>query len=216
MRIILIRHYKTHSNHRGRILGWGDSPPYPDWKSDVDYIGESLHEADIRFDAAYSSDLNRSRQTAQILAASFGVSEVTGIPEFKEINYGKLQKRRKSWVAKKYPLHKKDPDMVYPDGESFRQMQQRSLRYIKRLVSEYPRQCILLVSHAGVIRGLISHFLGLEYADCLEQNVSHRYIGDFQFEGARCKRYQELGKLSGFVTDGMIQVPFLCPDVSGM
>jgi broad specificity phosphatase PhoE len=216
MRFILVRHYKTQSNHRGRILGWGDSPPHEDWKSDVEYIGESLHEADIRFDAAYCSDLNRSRQSAQILAESFGISEVTSIPEFKEIKYGKVQTRRKSWVAQKYPLHKKDPDMVYPDGESFRQMQQRSVRYVDRLVSEYPQQCILLVSHAGVIRGLISHFLGLEYADCLKQYVSHRYIGDFQFEGTRCKHYQELGKPSGFVTGGMIQLPFLCPEVSGL
>ena len=215
MRIILVRHYKTQSNHRGRILGWGNSPPHPDWKSDVDFIDVELHKAGIRFDAAYSSDLTRSRQTAQILAESFGVSEVTGIPEIKEINYGKVQRRCKSWVAQEYPLHKKDPDMVYPDGESFRQMQQRSVGYVTRLASEYPEQCVLLVSHAGVIRGLISHFLGLEYADCLTQNIPHRYIGDFQFEGARCRHYQELGKLSGFVTGGMIRLPVSCAHVSG-
>ncbi len=62
-----------------------------------------------------------------------------------------------------------------------------------------------------MIRGLVSHFLGLNYADHLKHKISHRYIGDFLLEGNTCVRYDELGKLSGFVRDGVIQVPFECP-----
>jgi len=115
------------------------------------------------------------------------------------------------WVADHYPKHKKDPDLVYPEGESFRQMQQRSVSYLSSLAKTHPDQTVLIVVHAGVIRGLVSHFLGLKYADNLKHRISHRYIGDFRFEGESCVRYDELGKPSGFVRDGVFEIPFSCP-----
>jgi broad specificity phosphatase PhoE len=214
MRVILTRHYQTQSNVEGRILGWGDSPPHRDWKVNVDFIDSRLHENDLDFDAVYSSDLKRARQTAKIFAGSFGIPNVIAIPELKEINYGNVQKKKKSWVGEHYPQHKKDPDLVYPDGESFRQMQQRSVEYLSSLAATHPRQTVLIVSHAGVIRGIISHFLGLEYALSLKHSVSFRYIGDFLFDGENCLSYDELGKPSGFVQDGVIEIPFTVPVAS--
>ena len=211
MRVILTRHYQTQSNAEGRILGWGNSQPYHDWKDNVDFIDTRLHENGINFDAIYSSDLERARKTAKIYAGSFGIPDVIAIPELNEINYGKLQAKKKSWVTGHYPQHKKDPDLVYPDGESFRQMQQRSVEYLSSLLAAHPRQTILIVSHAGVIRGLVSHFVGLEYTDSLKHSISFRYIGDFLFNGNNCVRYDELGKPSGFVRDGVIEIPVSRP-----
>lgn len=207
MRVILIRHYQTVSNAEGRILGWGNSPPCPDWKADVDFIDNRLQEYGVSFDAVYSSDLERARQTAKTHAGSFGIADVVAIPELKEINYGKLQTRKKSWVTEHYPQHKKNPGFVYPDGESFLQMQQRSVQFLSSLTLAHPELTILIVSHAGVIRGMVSHILGLEYASSLKHRISFRYIGDFQFEGSDCVRYDELGEPSGFVCDGVIKVP---------
>jgi len=211
MRVILIRHYQTQSNAEGRILGWGNSPPYHDWKDNVDFIDTRLHENGINFDDIYSSDLERARNTAKFFAASFAIPDIIGIPELNEINYGKLQTKKKSWVSGHYPQHKKDPDLVYPDGESFRQMQRRSVGFVSSLVATHPQQTVLIVSHAGVIRGIVSYFLGLEYADSLKHSVSFRYIGDFLFNGNNCVRYDELGKPSGFVRDGVIEIPVSRP-----
>ena len=208
MRIILIRHFKTQTNKDGRILGWGDSPPCEDWRVDFDYVDALLTEQGVNFDAVYSSDLERSRETAKLHARVLGISTVNSSAELNEVNYGKLQQKRKSWVGDNYPKHKKDPDMVYPGGESFRQMQQRSVRFLSSLVEANPRQSALVVAHAGVIRGLISHFLGLEYADNLERRIPFRYIGDFLFKGKHCVRYKELGRPSGFVRDRIIKIPF--------
>ena len=207
MRIILTRHFQTQSNAAGRILGWCDSPPVPGWKADVDFIGNRLQASSVGLDAIYSSDLERTRLTAMTYAELFGISEVIAVPELKEINYGKLQTRKKSWVYEHYPQHKESPDLVYPDGESFRQMQQRSVQFISSLVLEHPERSVLIVSHAGVIRGIVSHFLDLNYAASLKHGIPFRYIGDFRFEGKNCVRYDELGKASGFVRDGAIKVP---------
>jgi broad specificity phosphatase PhoE len=141
-------------------------------------------------------------------AEALGGPEVIAVPELKEINYGKLQTKDKSWVYREFPRHKKDPDLVYPDGESFRQMQQRSIRFISSLAVTHPRQTVLIVSHAGVIRGVISGYLGLEYAASLKQKIPFRYIGDFLFTGENCTRYDELGKPSGFVRADGLEIPY--------
>ena len=207
MRAIITRHYKTLINAAEEILGWGDSPRHSGWKADVEYVSTQLQERGINFDAVYSSDLERARQTAMFHAKRFGIHIIHDTPALNEVNYGKLYKKKKKWVAEHYPQYKKDPDFVYPEGESFRQMQQRSVAFISSLAKAAPQQTVLIVAHAGVIRGLVSHFLGLNYADNLKHKISHRYIGDFLFNGETCVSYDELGKLSGFVHDGIIDVP---------
>ena len=211
MRAIITRHYKTIINASDQILGWGDSPRDKGWRADVEYVSTRLQEHGVSFDAVYSSDLERSRQTAMFHAKRLGIHLIHDTPALNEVNYGKLYKKKKKWVADHYPKHKKDPDLVYPEGESFRQMQQRSVSYLSSLAKTHPDQTVLIVIHAGVIRGLVSHFLGLNYADNLKHRISHRYIGDFRFEGESCVRYDELGKPSGFVRDGVIEIPFSRP-----
>jgi broad specificity phosphatase PhoE len=208
MRVFLTRHYQTQSNYAGRVLGWGNSPPRPGWEADVNFITRRLRETGVSLDAIYSSDLERARRTAMTYAEALGGPEVIAVPELKEINYGKLQTKDKSWVYREFPRHKKDPDLVYPDGESFRQMQQRSIRFISSLAVTHPRQTVLIVSHAGVIRGVISGYLGLEYAASLKQKIPFRYIGDFLFTGENCTRYDELGKPSGFVRADGLEIPY--------
>jgi broad specificity phosphatase PhoE len=78
---------------------------------------------------------------------------------------------------------------------------------MKSLSVKYPDKTLLIVVHAGVIRGLISHFLELDYASNLKRRIGHQYIGDFTIENSVCVRYDELGKPSGFVKDGIIEVP---------
>lgn len=208
MRMIVVRHYKTLLNDADKILGWGDAPRADDWRADVGFVDERLRELGIHFDAVFSSNLERSRRTAMYYARAYGLHLVNDAPELNEVNYGLLYKKSKKWVTKHIPQHKKDPDFVYPEGESFRQMQQRSVTFVEMLARDYPDDTLLMVSHAGVIRGFVCHFLGLDYAQHLRRKVSHRYIGDFTFAGTRCVRYDELGKPSGFVQDGVIDVPF--------
>lgn len=210
MRAIIVRHYKTLLNASGRILGWGDAPRAADWQADLGFVADTLRERGISLDAIYSSALERARQTAMYYARRHGIPIVHDSPALNEVNYGLLYRKSKKWVTSNIPQHKKDPDFVYPEGESFRQMQERSVRFLVSLTRLFPEHTVLLVVHAGVIRGMVSHFLALDYPEHLQQKVSHRYIGDFQFAGDRCVAYDELGKPSGFVRSGALAVPFHC------
>lgn len=107
MRVIITRHYKTLINAAEEILGWGDSPRDSGWKADVVYVSQQLRKHDIQFDAVYSSNLERARQTAMFHARRFGIHIVHDTPALNEVNYGKLYKKKKKWVAEHYPQHKK-------------------------------------------------------------------------------------------------------------
>ena len=207
MRAIITRHYKTQFNADNLIIGWDDSPACPDSIADIDFIESRLQQNGIAIERIFSRALERSRQSARIYAERFGLDGITESPQLNEIKYGKVQKQKKSWAAKFYPEQKKNPDLAYPHGESFREMQTRSLDYFNSVIDAYPQETVLLVIHAGVIRGFINHFLGLNYAENLEHKIPFRYIGDFLFEDGRCRAYDELGKDSGFVGKGIIDIP---------
>ncbi len=198
MRAIVVRHYKTLLNASDQILGWGDAPRVKGWRADVAKVEAAFQKRAIEFDAIYSSALERARQTAMFYARQRGIPVIHDVADLNEVNYGLLYRKSKKWVANNIPEHKIDPDFVYPDGESFRQMQQRSSHYLQFLAGNSPQKTILLVVHAGVIRGLVSHFLGLDYAAQLKRKISHRYIGEFLFEGPDCVRYNELRQAIGF------------------
>ena len=210
MRAIVVRHYRTLCNATDRIMGWADSPIADDGYSGIEYVAHRLQELDIEIDAVYSSTLERSRNSARYFADRFGLDRVHDCAELSEVNYGQLSHRSKKWVARHVPEYKRDPDFVFPQGESFRRMQRRSVEFCYRLAETHADQTLLMVLHAGVIRGLVSDILGLDYAQQLRRKVSHQYIGEFLFEGRRCRRYDELGKESGFVTDGVVKLPRTC------
>jgi len=208
MRVTLVRHYKTVNNEERRIMGWGDAPRAENWEFDLLHVIAAIKRHGIRFDACYSSALGRARETMRYLAAKCRCSEMVAAPELNEVNYGDLIQSPKRWAAEKYPEYKTDADFVFPGGESFRQMQRRSVDFVLSLQRAHVDDSLLLVAHAGVIRGLVSHFLGLDLTASLKRKVSHRYAGEFVIDKDICVFYNELGKPSGFARDGVVKIPF--------
>jgi len=201
MRLLLVRHYKTLINIDDRIMGWGDAPRAQDWEADLLYVDAALRNASVHVDAIYSSALERARSTARYYAKQRGIHLIQDTPALNEVNYGSLYRKQKKWVARHIPEYKTDPDYVFPGGESFTQMQQRCVAFVTNLQHRHPANTLLLVVHAGVIRGLVCHFLNLKFRFYLKKKVSHRYIGDLSLEQGRCTHYSELGIPSDFVQD---------------
>lgn len=208
MNLYVVRHYKTLINAESRIMGWGDSPPVDGWELDLLAVSRRLKKAGIQFDRIYTSQLKRAQATGEFFARRHEVEKINSVAAVNEVNYGKLFRKSKGWVAKNIPEYKTDPDFVFPNGESFTQMRERSVGFVQHLLTKLPDEDVLLVAHAGVIRGLVCHYLGLPYAPNLKQRVSHRYIGLFEFDGERCRKYDELGSHSDFVRKQIIKIPF--------
>jgi broad specificity phosphatase PhoE len=213
MRLFVVRHYKTMSNARNLIIGWGDSPPEHGWEADLIAVGRILQEAAVEPACIYTSKLERARATGDFFAQMLDVEQQRTSAALNEVNYGILYSKSKKWVAAHLPQYKTDPAFVFPKGESFGQMQARSVACVRQIAKKHAGQDVLMVVHAGVVRGLICHFLGLEYAPNLRRRVSHRYIGIFEFEGDSCRRYDELGSRSSFVKDGILSIPWEGPQL---
>jgi len=206
MRIILVRHYKTTSNETGKIMGWGDAPPAKNWQEDSNHVAQVLLKAHLNTQIIYTSSLTRAINTGNFYADILGIKQVQDTPALNEVNYGKLYNKSKKWAEKFVHGHKKDPDLVYPDGESFNQMKTRCIAFVESISKKHPDNTVLIVVHAGIIRCLVSHFLKLDYEHNLTRKIGHRYIGDFRIKGKNCIRYNELGKESGFITEGIIKL----------
>jgi alpha-ribazole phosphatase len=201
MRLILVRHYKTKFNVSGQLMGWGDSPKVDNWMEDMTFVESVLDQHTDSIEAIYSSALTRARRTAEHFAACLDVNRVEIAEQLNEINYGSLTEKNKQWVARHYPQHKYDPDFVYPQGESFRQLQQRCVAFVRWLTTVQADRDVLCVVHAGVIRALLSQFLELDYAAQLRHRLCHRYIGVLSFAGEKFAGYEEWGMPSEFFSD---------------
>lgn len=208
MRLILIRHYKTEFNMSGKVMGWGDSPRAKEWLEDSSAVEQVLRGHAVTPDLIVSSVLERSRNTAEYFAGQFQVTRLETAPELNEINYGALYGKCKKSVSASYPRHKKDPAFVYPEGESFNQVQARAVAYTRQLALSQAGKTVLCVAHAGVIRSLLSYFLELDFAAQLKRKVSHRYTGVLMFQGDSCVGYDEWGQPSGFVEAGEVGLPY--------
>lgn len=215
MRLIVVRHYKTQINLESRIMGWGDSPPVDGWEADLIDVDRRLAEAGFDIAEVHTSNLERARRTGQFYAERRSVPVQCASETLNEVDYGTLFQHSKKWVAEHVPEYKTDPDYIFENGESFRQMQSRSIARVQTLASRHDKQTLLLVIHAGVVRGLICHYLQLPYAPNLARRISHRYIGVFEFDQGQCHRYTEIGTHSDFIADGIVQVPYACAPPAG-
>ncbi|MCO7176722.1 histidine phosphatase family protein [Sporolactobacillus kofuensis] len=65
--VYIVRHGETLLNLLNRSQGWADSPLTSKGTRQAEELGEKLQEQAITFDAAFSSDTGRARQTARLI-----------------------------------------------------------------------------------------------------------------------------------------------------
>jgi broad specificity phosphatase PhoE len=116
-----------------------------------------------RVDAIVASPRERTQQTAQAVAAACGLT-VTTAEELDEIDFGR-------WSGQDFGTLQMDPlwqrwnavrGLVRtPGGETMLDVQRRILGLMERLAGERDGQCVVLVSHADVIKAAVLHHLGL-------------------------------------------------------
>ena len=112
--------------------------------------------------AVYASPLERTRETARPIARArkLRVRQSLGLIE---CDFG-------TWTGKKLDDLRKKPEWKqvqrypsgfrFPRGESFAEMQSRALDTVHRLVAAHPKQAIVAVSHADVIKAIVASATG--------------------------------------------------------
>lgn len=164
--IYLLRHGMIKGSEQGRFIGQTNIPLAEEGRQQAEEWGRLLYE--VKFEGIYSSDLQRTEETARIIAGDKQVP-IRIIPEFREIFLGKWEGLSMGHIRRRFPEHwrrrgENIADYPPPGGESFRVLQNRVLPAFKA-VAEQLQGHGLIVAHAGVNRVILSHLLGLPLAN---------------------------------------------------
>jgi probable phosphomutase (TIGR03848 family) len=117
----------------------------------------------VKFGAVYSSPIERTLETAEIIAREHGLKVIVH-DELSEVDYGtwtnrsfKALSRTKLWTqVQQWPSGAR-----FPSGESLWEVQQRALVSLDRIRSEHPGRPVCCVTHAEVIRLVVAYYLGV-------------------------------------------------------
>jgi len=152
-----VRHGESVGNAARIFTGHSDSPLTARGRKQAATVADEL--AKVKFDRIVSSDLSRSRDTADVIAKRLGIP-VEVMPELREIDVGERTGKTFDETAG-MPGWNDEGFVAWPGGETLEQVVARTLGAIERLTRESPGKTILVVGHGGVNRILLSHFQGL-------------------------------------------------------
>ncbi|MGD8812912.1 MAG: histidine phosphatase family protein [Anaerolineales bacterium] len=132
-------------------------------RTQAEALGAQFENDEIK--AVYASPLERTMQTAEPIASRHAL-KVIPRPGLIELDIGSWQgkslkslRKRKLWNAVQYT-----PSMIrFPGGESYVEAQGRIVSELETLrnLHEDPKDIIVCVTHADIIKLAIAHYLGL-------------------------------------------------------
>lgn len=165
----LVRHGETDWNLTGRIQGQSDVSLNDTGRRQVSHLAQRLE--DVHFDAVYSSDLARTHESAQIIAAGRDVAIATD-PDLREFSFGEWEGLTDAEIEARQPgalserISAGNEAFAAPGGENTWQVLDRVRRFCERAAERHdPSEDILVVAHGGSIRALAVVLLDLADTD---------------------------------------------------
>ena len=178
MIVYLVRHGKDDDTVRG---GWSKHGLVPDGVKQVNMLANEMVAKNIKIDCIYSSDLQRTKETAEILS-SYLDCPVEYNKGLRETNNGALAGIKHEIANEKYPglyWSSLAYDEHYPNGESpeiFYNRVKKTWLELKNRILDNPSKNFLFVTHQGVIEVIL----------CIENNIvysnkeTHFYVANAQ------------------------------------
>ena len=183
-RVLLVRHGSTVYSAEERFAGSVDIDLSDEGRELARRLRDRL--AKTKIDAAYCSDMKRTKETAAIIAAPHKLVPVP-TPELREIDHGKWEGMVHKDVEKKYAdeyaVWSGDPYATAPPGgESGLHVLARALPALRKIVSDHSGQTVLVVSHKATNRLLLCAHMGIDprfYRERIDQDLACLNIVDF-------------------------------------
>ncbi len=173
--LLLVRHGETDWNIQGRFQGQSDPPLNERGLAQARALALALAGEEVA--AVYTSDLQRARQTAEILAQSLE-APLRVDPRLREIHQGAWEGMVMEDIRRGYPeeFERRAADplaSVPPGGESVRRVQERALQAVRDVLDRHPDEKVVLVSHGLVLALIRIHLLGLSPSVLWDSIPSH-------------------------------------------
>jgi alpha-ribazole phosphatase/probable phosphoglycerate mutase len=160
--ILIARHGQSDWNQEKRWQGHADRPLTDRGREQAQALADRL--AHIELDAVYSSDLQRARDTAAVVAESQGL-ELQQLPDLREVDVGSWCGLTRDEAEERFPegfVRWHDGYPGWEDGETYEAMTERVLRAVDEIAAEHDGGRVLVVSHGGPIRAMHAAALGLD------------------------------------------------------
>lgn len=163
-KIYLIRHAEAEGNLYRRSQGQYNSNITSLGRRQIAALAERFRGEDL--DALWSSDLNRTRSTAEAILRYHPALTLRPDPRLREIDVGVWEDRPWGDLAQEWPeqmyLFTHDPARwSIPGGEPYEQVRARVLDALLDIGRTHPGSTVAAVSHGLAIRSVICHLLGV-------------------------------------------------------
>jgi 2,3-bisphosphoglycerate-dependent phosphoglycerate mutase len=160
--LLLVRHGESEAMVPGRpfplVDGHGDPELAPDGRLQAEQVAERL--ADHPIDAIYVTTLRRTVQTAAPLAARLGIEPLVE-RDLREVYLGEWEgELYRKHMVEGHPLALKVISEqrwdAIPGAESPDSIHTRVRGALDRIVAAHPDQCVVVVSHGGIIGEILA------------------------------------------------------------
>jgi len=215
----ILRHGESVGNIKKIISDWPEKFYCPLTKRGRKQIEDSAKKLkEEKIDLIFSSDLLRTRQTAEISAKELNVKPIYD-KRLREINHGifngkPAEEHQKFWaMAGETELENflKRFKIKFPKGENHSDVKKRIHRFLKEVEKKYQKKNILVVSHEITLTMLEASVLGLSNQEIMDHRKK------FMMKTGECRKldfknfpYNEQGELD-FHRPYIDEVKFFCP-----
>jgi broad specificity phosphatase PhoE len=151
--LLLARHGETDWNLKRRVQGHSDTPLNDTGRMQARSLADELAGEPI--DAVYSSDLLRAHETARIVAEQRGL-DVTAIRDLRERHFGTWEGLTDEEIFARFPEARAGTG-AWGDAETREEMTDRVLGALHRIAATHPGRHVLVVSHGGPLRAVLTH-----------------------------------------------------------
>jgi probable phosphoglycerate mutase len=161
-----VTHPQAAHHVAGLVGGWHDSALTELGVRHAERIGQRLREL-IPNDApteVYSSDLQRARQTAEVIASALQ-TPIQTTPDLREISYGEAEGQPQAWLDARF-VHpprtgaRLDHEFGIPGAETRRQFATRIYRAMDRILAR-PCPDQIVVTHGFALTFVVAAWIGM-------------------------------------------------------
>lgn len=184
-RLILIRHGETDKNIAGRVHSSHDPEELNEaGKQQLLQTVQRLKElSPVKI---YSSKEKRAVQSAELLAQGLGLS-TEAIDDMQERDWGELSGM--AWSEIKATLDPMTLEERYtyipPQGESWKEVEERLITVIGKILNDCPDKTVVVVTHGGAIRILMPYLLGAPKEESFKYDPDNASLTIFDHENGK-------------------------------
>ena len=208
--LILVRHGQSDWNLNNNFAGWSDRPPFltKRGEDDTHRCAEVLKE--YTFDIAFTSRLQRSSRTLEILLEDLGQTGVETIFDsaLNERHYGDLQGKNRAETAAEFgeeqvKMWRRDYYTRPPNGESIEDTVKRVTPFFKQYVMPHVHagKTILMAIHGNSMRPIFQYFEGGDPQEIAHTEVLLCTPYIYTLNGEKLLN-KEIRDVAGIVTKG--------------